>query len=159
MMLRTWVLAGLSSVLLAGAVVSAAPDRQLFPQQVREFVMGRVGRALLLRSEIDLTPEQRGAIANVLNDDRQTRLRRMETLIVEARKLREAVLAEAPDDQAIRKAADRVGTALGDAGVEWSQVARKVRPILKPEQREKIEAFRAKNEKATDEFLGSLIGK
>ncbi len=54
------------------------------------------------------------------------------------RALRDATLAENPNEATIRDAADELGKAIGDAAVVGSKIKAEIHKVLTPEQQEKI---------------------
>jgi len=64
--------------------------------------------------------------------------------------LRKAVLAKDADEAAIRKAAADLGNSIGDAAVLFSKAAGEARPVLTPEQIERLEKFLSERDGAGD---------
>jgi Spy/CpxP family protein refolding chaperone len=71
--------------------------------------------------------------------------------------LRDAVLADRPDEGKIRAAASDLGVALGDAAVKAAGLRGELAPILTDEQRELISQFRRERDESIDEFLTKAI--
>lgn len=111
-------------------------------------IVGNIGRFLVLRSELDVTPEQRSKIAATVRSHRN-KIRPVAKNIIEKRKaLRDAVLVTPRNEEAIRKAANDLGKAIGDASVLASKVIAEARTALTPEQIERIRKFRMEKDKA-----------
>lgn len=123
---------------------------------VARLIAGNIGRFLVMRSELNVTPEQRSKIAAVVKGHRDE-IRPMAKSILEKRTaLREAVLATPKNEETIRKAATDLGKAIADASVLASKVISEARPALTPEQIERIRKFRMDNDKATTAWVDKI---
>jgi len=133
-----------------GAQPTGKDDSSAFcAPPIARLIAGNIGRFLIMRSELNVTPEQRSKIAAVVQSHRDE-IRPMAKTILEKRTaLREAVLATPTNEEAIRKAATDLGKAIGDASVLASRVVTEARPALIPEQIKRIRKFRMENDKAT----------
>ena len=118
-------------------------------------IMGRMGRAMVLRSELNVTPEQKTKIRAILKEHRSDIAKAVEPMVDSRRKLREAVIA-GKDDAAIRAAAAELGKEIGDAAVAAKPLVEKLRGVMNSEQLKMIEEFRAENAVATDKFFERL---
>lgn len=119
-------------------------------------IMGNIGRFLVLRSELNISAEQRKKIAAEIKSHKDE-IRPVAKEIFEKRMaLRDAVLNKAGDRQAIMAAANDLGKAIGDAAVLASKVIAKVKPVLTFEQQERIKNFRMANDKATSEWISQI---
>ena len=67
--------------------------------------------------------------------------------------LRKAVTSETANEEAIRKAADDLGAAIGDAAVLASGFVGEAREVLTPEQAQLLEEFMAERESRVDTWL------
>jgi Spy/CpxP family protein refolding chaperone len=126
---------------------------------IRRFVAGQIGRLAVLRSDLNITDEQRSEIRGIVQGHRSEIAPVVQKIVEKRRALRAAVLADSPDEKTIRAAADDLGKAIGDAGVLASKVAGEVRPALTQEQRDRIGKFRQDREAATDAWLQKLLGE
>ena len=72
------------------------------------------------------------------------------------RELRDVVLAESPDEEAIRQVASELGASLGEAAVMASGFVAEARTILTPEQVDTLMSFKASKDEAVDELFGQL---
>jgi Spy/CpxP family protein refolding chaperone len=154
--------------LLAGAVgVSAAapatsasggPEGKWGHGPIAHFLQARMGRAMTLRAELNLTDQQRDAIKTAMQSHKQEVVTAVKPVVDAKRALRDAVLAEKSDDSAIRKAADDLGKKVADAAVVIAKVKADVasKANLTPEQMKKIADFRAENDSSTDNLLKDL---
>jgi Spy/CpxP family protein refolding chaperone len=120
--------------------------------------MGNVGRFLVLRSELNLTDEQRGQIRDVLAANRSRIVGVTKSVREKRVALRDAVLASDLDEARIRAAADELGQAAGDAAVKAAQLRGQLAPILNEEQHRLIGDFIAEQDKAMAAFLEQAGG-
>jgi protein CpxP len=125
-------LALLGAVLLAGGAIPATA------QTTDAQPAHHGGRGWFLRG-LDLTDAQKEQARDVLRAARP----RITPLADEARKARralfQAVTAPAPDESAIRAAADAVGRTTGALAVERAKVGTELRTLLTPEQQQKLD--------------------
>jgi Spy/CpxP family protein refolding chaperone len=137
-----------------GALTDEGPARPL-----RMFLSGQFGRLLELRSELELTTEQRTQIRDVVKNHRAEIAVALQPVVERRRALREATLAANVDEAAIRTAATDLGKAIGDAAVVGAKVKAEVRAVLTPEQQKKLDEFRGESDAAIDSFLDEAAGK
>src|SRR5476651_2009959 len=72
---------------------------------LRALMSGQVGRLLTLRSELDLTAEQKESIHKIVASHKQEIRDVMKPVVEKRRALRDATIATNPDEKAIRAAA------------------------------------------------------
>jgi Spy/CpxP family protein refolding chaperone len=120
---------------------------------LRALMSGQVGRLLTLRSELDLTTEQKDSIHKIVDNHRQEIRDVMKPVAEKRRALRDATIAASPDEKAIRAAASDLGSALGNAAVLGSKIKTEVVTVLTPEQKQKIDEFRKHADAAVDHFF------
>ncbi|MGD9632702.1 MAG: Spy/CpxP family protein refolding chaperone [Pirellulales bacterium] len=123
---------------------------------LRMLVGGQLGRLLTLRSELDVTAEQRDKIRGIVRSHKAELVSALRPIAEKRRALRDATLAENANDAAIRAAANELGKTIGDAAVVGSKIKAEVRTVLTPEQREKVDQFRQQSESAVDKFLDQI---
>ena len=123
------------------------------------FLRGMVGRVMTLRSELDLTEEQKGALRAVVVAHRGEIVAVMKPVVAKKRALHDAVMAEPTDEKGIRAAADDLGKAIGDAAVVAAKVKKEAAGILTTEQKGKVAAFREEMNKSVDEMLEKMGGE
>jgi Spy/CpxP family protein refolding chaperone len=159
--MRRRVIAGLLSgcllVCTMGAVAAprlGAGDGGMHP--LRTFIQGQIGRLMTLRSDLDVTNEQREAIKKIVQGHKVEIIAVATPIVEKRRALRDATLAKTPDETAIRAAASDLGKAIGDAAVLASKVKGEVAKELTPEQQKKIEQFRLGSDQALDNFVKIL---
>lgn len=121
--------------------------------------MAVLGRALVLRSELDITTEQREQIRAIVVAHRAAIAEAVKPVVEKRRALGEAVRAGQPDERTIRRIAAELGQAAGDAAVTAARVRGEVARVLTAEQLKLIEQFHAGNATAVTEFLEGLGGE
>jgi len=140
-----------------GAQPAGGDDPSAFcAPPIARLIAGNIGRFLIIRSELNVTPEQRSKIAATVKSH-QGEIRSVAKDILGKRTaLREAVLATPNNEEAIRKAATDLGKAIGNAAVLASRVIAEARPALTSEQIERIRKFRMDNDKATTAWVDKI---
>ncbi len=118
-------------------------------------VSGNIGRALVLRSQLNVTDEQRSKIGDVLRSHRQEIVATVQSVRARRTALRDAVLAEETDESAIRAAAEQLGDAMADAAVKASKLRSEVAPLLTDQQKDLIADFL----KERDESINAMLEK
>jgi Spy/CpxP family protein refolding chaperone len=116
-------------------------------------ITGNLGRWMVLRSELDLSNQQRELIRAVVVLHRSEVLTVARDVWQQRTALREQVLAAEPDEAAIRAAADELGKAIGDASVLASQIASEARTVLSEDQIEMIGQCQADCDDAVARFF------
>jgi Spy/CpxP family protein refolding chaperone len=154
---------GLLGSLLIGSPCGAepaAPDTSgALKEGLVRLITGHIGRFLVLRSELSVTPEQKTKIREAVESRKDRIGPVVKSLKDKRRALRDAVRAETPDEAAIRAAADQLGKAIADAAVLASQVVADARKVMTDEQRSRIEQFIKANDTAQDGFLKEFFGQ
>jgi protein CpxP len=119
-------------------------------------VFGRIARAL------DLSDDQKNQIKAILKTHALEIEAQMKASASARRAVHDAVLAQPPDETAIRAAAQKLGQVHGDGAVLFAKIRTEVQPILTDEQRAKIQTFRERMRdrsesgvKSFEAFLGS----
>jgi Spy/CpxP family protein refolding chaperone len=135
---------------------AAADQSPGFGSPIARLITGNIGRLLVLRSELNVTSEQRAKIRSAVKSHRDEIRPVAASIVQKKRALREAVLTK--NEEAIRSASADLGKSIGDASVVASKVVADVRKVLTPEQIEKIQKFRADADGAADRWLNE-IGK
>jgi len=115
--------------------------------------MGHTYRMNMLFDQLGVTDEQRVALKNLFKEHRQNIQAPMEIVMAKVRALRELVLAETPNQAAIRQASADLGNAIAEAAVQASALAKEARSILTPEQVERFKEMRQHRQKVFDESL------
>jgi Spy/CpxP family protein refolding chaperone len=165
-MLRTKVMVGVLAGVVAIAAIAATPAIHAAAKgahcgwgncPLANLIHGHIGRLMVLKSELNVTDEQKAKIKETLKADKPEIAKVAKGVWEKRTALLNAVLAEQSDEQAIRKAADDLGKSIGDAAVVASKVVGQVRPVLTSEQREKIKKFRQDNQEATGKFFDKVL--
>src|SRR4029077_1724160 len=119
MRMRTIGICTLATMLAAGGAASlgavAGPGDVGEAHPLRMLLSGQIGRLLTLRSEVNLTAYQREQIHGIVKSHKQELVTAMKPVAEKRRALRDATIAEHPDEAAIRTAASDLGKAIGDA--------------------------------------------
>jgi len=149
--------------LLAAAPAARAADPMPGPAwrstPLGKLISGSLGRMMVLRSELDLTDEQRTQVVSVLREHRVEIGQAARNVVRGRRALDTAVTAGATDEPAIRKAASQLGEAIGDAAVMRASIRAQLRPILTEQQVERIDRFRSDQQQAVDQYLEKLTSR
>jgi len=149
---------GVVSVTADSPTPAGGPWRQrLANSPLGRLVMGHVGRLLVLRSELNLTDDQRQQIAGVVKAHRSEILTVAKPIADARRALRNEVMAEKPDEKKIREAAGKLGETLGEAAVLAAKIKGEVRPVLTDEQLKRITDFQAQTDQAVDGFFEKAV--
>ena len=163
-MLRTLVL-GSAIVVSAAVSVSAGPVEaahrgswraELADKPLGKMIMARIGRALVLRSELDVTSDQRDQIRGIVKSNKTEIAAAIKPIVESRRALRDAVLSESANESDIRAAADKLGKDIGDAAVRLAPVVEKVRSVMSDEQLDKIREFKDANRTGVDQWLKEI---
>jgi Spy/CpxP family protein refolding chaperone len=116
-------------------------------------ITGNIGRLMVLRSELNVTDQQREKIKAVVVAHKSEILAEAKAIVQKRRALRHAVLTERPDEAAIRKGADELGHEIGNAAVLAAKIKDQVAPLLSGEQKELVKKCIADCEKSVDRFF------
>ena len=119
-------------------------------------VTGQIGRLLVLKSQLNVTDEQREKIRATVAPHRAEITSAVKDIVVKKRALQGKVRADKTDEQSIRAAAGELGKSIGDAAVLAAKVRAEVVPILTDEQKKVIEQFRGDSQGAVDKWLGEI---
>lgn len=155
----------LVSALIAG--LAAVPSRAADPAKeegrptlagnpLGKLIMGHIGRLLVLKSELNVTDDQRKKIAAEIKSHKDE-IRPIAKLIFEKRQaLRDSVINNLGDEKTILQASEDLGKAIGRAALLASKVVAKVQPIFTPEQQERIKNFIMGMDEATSEWINQI---
>jgi Spy/CpxP family protein refolding chaperone len=156
----------LGVAVLAVAAMAAAPSligaqpgigRGAFAETpLGRLVTGQIGRALVLRSQLGVTDEQRDQIKEILRSRGPELAEVMGNITERKRALREAVLAEKPDERTIRARADELGRTIGQAAALGARLNQQLDPIWTERQRDLLREFRADKDQAVDTWLQEI---
>ena len=99
--------------------------------------LARMSRMNMLFDELSLTGDQRVALKQLISGHRKDLEPAVEEVKGRGGILRDLILAETPDQEAIRRASGDLGSAIAEASMQISALAKEARSILTPEQVEK----------------------
>jgi len=147
---KRWILlAALTALAVIGFSMVSYAGRH-FPAQM---AFGPMYRMNLLSEELGLTDNQQAAIKKLFKHHRQEIQPLVKTVIAKKRALLELVLAENPDQTAIRQASADLGQAIADAAIQSSLLAQQAQSLLTPDQLRQFREIRQNRQKAFDETL------
>src|SRR3989304_3950860 len=109
---------GVSGLAASGPLGDDVPEARA----VRMLVSGQFGRLLTLRSELDVTTEQRQQIRGIVKNHRQEIAAALKPVAEKRRGGGGGALAENANEAAIYAAADELGKAIGDAAVVGAKI-------------------------------------
>jgi len=152
-----WIMVGVGVLALGGTVAASAglgeAPGKLWQTPLGKLVTGNLGRWMTLRSEINLTAQQRSKIRDVALAHRAELAPLVQEAYAKRVDLRKAVLAEQADEAAIRKAAEELGKSLGNVAVAGAKLAGEVRPVLTAEQLKLLRECLTQNDGSVERFL------
>ena len=147
---KRWVLAaGLVALVVVGLSVVSYAGRHCRER----LALGHKYRMNMLFDELGVTDDQRVALKKLFKEHRKDLQSSMESVRAKGRALRELVLAETPNQAAIRETAADLANTIGDLAVQASTLAKEARSILTPEQVERLKEILQRRQKVFDETL------
>jgi len=161
-MLRHMLLVGALVGVVGTGMIGAAPLDSAAPgvgqwrlpdTPLGRMISGNLGRLLVLRSELNVTPEQKAEVRQIVASHRQEIVATVQSVRAKRVALRDAVLAQEADEAAIRSAADELGDAIGEAAVKAAKLKAQLAPVLNAEQQTLIMEFIADRDAAVEGFL------
>ncbi len=150
MIRKRWVLAAIvvALVILGLSVLSHAG------RHCRErMTLGHRYRMNMLFDELRVTDDQRVALKKLFKEHRKDLQPAMEAVRAKGGVLRELILADSPDEAAIRQAAAELTKTIGYLAVQASTLTKEARSILTPEQVERLKEILQHRQKVFDETL------
>ena len=147
---KRWILTAVIVALVVVVLSMVSYAGRPFPGGM---AMGHMYRMNLLFDELGITGDQRLAFKKLFKEHRKDIQPLAESVMAKGRAWRELILAEAPDQGAIRQASADLGNAIADAAVQASALAKEARAILTPEQVERFKEMRQHRQKVFDETL------
>lgn len=115
------------------------------------------GRVLTLRSDLNVTDEQRQQIRDVLVSHRAEIATTVKSVRDKRVALRDLVRSDKAEKSQIRSAADELGQAVSDAAVKAVELRGKIAPLLSQDQRATIDKFLMENDAAINAFLDAAV--
>jgi Spy/CpxP family protein refolding chaperone len=147
---KRWILTVVTVALVVVVLSVVSYAGRPFPGGM---TMGHMYRMNLLFDELGITDDQRLALKKLFKEHRKDIQPLAENVVAKRQALRELILAEAPDQGAIRQTSADLGNAIADAAVQASALAKEARSILTPEQVERFKEMRQHRQKVFDETL------
>ncbi len=152
------------AMVLSVAVISSAladsgkeeSSPKLVNSPLGRLIVGNIGRLLVLRSELNMTDDQRKSIAAEIKGHKNEIKPVAKEVFEKRQALREAVINKPGDEKAIMAAANDLGKAIGNAAVLTSKVVSKVKPVFSPEQQERIKNFRMSSDATVAEWINQI---
>lgn len=148
--------AAVAAPLAATTATGFAEGPRLAQSPVGRLILGNLGRLMVLRSELDVTDQQRDEIRQALSAHKSEIVAEAKSVWQKRTALRAAVTAEKPDEKAIRQAADELGAAIGDAAVLAARIRGEVAPVFTDAQKAKIRTCRQECNDAVDQLFTQL---
>ncbi len=153
--IRKSVLVGAGIAILGTAgLVAGRLSAGVFPggahSDFGHHVFGRIARAL------DLSDDQKSQIKSVLKAHASEIETQIKASASARRAVHDAVLAQPPDEAAIRAAAQKFGQIHADGAVLFARIRTEIQPVLTEEQRAKIQQFRERIRDRADSAVRSF---
>lgn len=123
-----------------------------------KLIRSQIARTIVLRDKLDLSAEQRTELRGIVSAHKAEVKPLAAEVVTHKRALRDAVMAEQPDEAAIRREAAALGETMGDIAVAMAGIVGEARTVLTPEQLELIEQSMAERETAVDQWLAQVNG-
>ena len=124
---------------------------------LRNFISGQIGRLITLRSELDLSDDQKSQIKAIVVKHREEIVGVVKPLIEKRRAMHEAMLSkDGTDEAAIRAAADSLAKPIGDAAVLGAKIRAEARGVLTPDQLKKVSEFRTQLDAGIDDLIAKM---
>jgi Spy/CpxP family protein refolding chaperone len=105
---------------------------------------------------LELSEDQKARVKDILRAHAAEIEAQMKASGAARRALHQSVLAQPPDEDAIRSAARQLGSVQGDSAVLFSKIRAEVDPVLTDAQREKVRQFRDRAKSRTDSAVKSF---
>lgn len=142
------------AILGAAGLVAGRLSAGVFPggahSDFGHHVFGRIARAL------DLSDDQKSQIKSILKAHASEIETQIKASASARRGVHDAVLAQPPDEAAIRAAAQKFGQVHADGAVLFAKIRTEIQPILTEEQRAKIQKFRERMRNRADSAVRSF---
>ena len=153
---RRWIFAlVLVMLVVVGFSLLSCADRH----SADRMALVRMYRMNMLFDELGLTGDQRVALKQLFSERRKDLQPSVEEVKARGGALVDLIMAETPNQEAIRKASGDLGNAIAEASVQISALATEARSILTPEQVEKAKALRQRRQNTFRETLHEWNGQ
>ena len=119
---------------------------------------GGEGRAFFAErlAELGVTSAQKAQVKAILRQHQPTVEPMIHQFVAERRKLRDTIRADAIDEKAIRAQAAKVAGIEADLAVQRAQIVHEIKPVLTPEQIEKLKDMQVDVDERIDGFLARV---
>ncbi len=134
-----------------GGCAKLSAEKRAKIDAVRNMVRGIIGRVMVLRSELDISDEQRGQIKEVVMSHRDD-LRNNVTSVLNSRRALANAITSGQSEEDLKKAADNLGDAVAKAALEFAKTRQDARKVLTAEQKKEIDETRTAIWNSVDEF-------
>ena len=159
-MLRQFAIVGCLVAGIATLTAAATPGpgpgvgfgRRPADTPLGRMISGNFGRMLVLRSELNLTPEQKTEIRDILVSHRTEIASTMQAVHAKRTALGQAIL-QGKSESEIRAAADALGDVISDTAVKAVKLRNQLAPVLTDEQQELIGRFIHDKDNSVESFL------
>lgn len=113
--------------------------------------IGGIHHALHDKTELQLTDDQKTKIRTIAQSHRDEMQKNRQAVRQAGEALQKAVMADNPDTQQIRSAAEALGKAIGDAAVAVAPAIHDVRGVLTADQLKQVQTFQQEMQKRMKE--------
>ena len=121
-----------------------------------QLITGQIGRLLVLKSQMNVTPEQRDQVKAILVQHKPEIVAVIKDIVAKKRAVHQQVLADKVDEQAIHTATSDLGKSIGDAAVLAAKIRGEISPLLNDQQKKLLQQFRVDSEAAVDQWLNDI---
>jgi Spy/CpxP family protein refolding chaperone len=140
----------------AAPAVSQAAGHAIRHSPMARLVQGQIGRRMVLKSQLNVTAEQRQQIVAIYESHRAELASTAASMVEQKRALRDAVTSDDATDGDIRRAADKLGDTIGDASVIGRAIHRELQAVWTAEQRQLLDEYQGDKRGAVDTWLSEI---
>ncbi len=134
-----------------GGYAELSAEKRAKVDAARNMIRGIIGRMMVLRSELDISDEQRGQIVDVFKSHKAD-LRNSVSSVLKSRRALAVAISNGQSEQELKKIADDLGDAVAKAALEFAKTRQDARKILTDEQKKEIDKTRTAIWNSVDEF-------
>jgi len=138
---------------MARGMLGAGARQRLAGTPMGRLLQRVIGRKLILRSNMNVTDEQREKIRGIVESRKPEIVAKVKPIVAGKRAVADAVGADRTDEAAIRAACGQLGRSLGDASVLAAKVRKEVLTVLTDDQRGLLDAFQSEVASDVDAWL------
>lgn len=160
-MLKPAVLFVVGALSVAGIAAASPQGVAGYQGQFRNTPIGRLftgqaGRAMVLRSKLNVTDEQRSAIAIIIETHRGELTQTVANIVKHKRALRDVAKDITATEQDIRRVAGELANAMGDAALVGQKMHRDMQGVWTAEQKKLLDTFQLDKREAVDGWLSEI---